>query len=381
MRARFHVDGGRAGFYREGSHELCDAAATGQLTMQALDVVHAAVGTLAAAGAAACCRLSSPRTLLPANARSPSRSIASRPGSTLARRRRAACDRRRRHAARAGRPRSRRTSRERWRPGGQRLAERTDDGRVDGGISRAIPRRSFRPTAFCCRRWSTPCSTPCRPRSPSSICTPASGCSPSPRRRPVATAIVPSRGSDERRRPAAERRAVRGTADACNWRQSRRRCRHCRAGGTAIVDPPRTGMSPQAMDAMLRASRRGSSMSPAIRRRWRGMHESCSTAATCWRRCARSISFPTPRTSSGWACLRRGRRCEAAAFSPSPAVTNESNSGANSPVARSSPGATARRCRTPSAAVSIASTMPSGAVRPGDEAGAERGRPTGGAGC
>ena len=51
MRARFHVDGGRAGFYREGSHEWCDAAATGQLTMQALDVVHAAVGTLAAAGA------------------------------------------------------------------------------------------------------------------------------------------------------------------------------------------------------------------------------------------------------------------------------------------------------------------------------------------
>ena len=51
MRARFHVDGGRAGFYREGSHEWCDAAATGQLTMQALDVVHAAVDTLAAAGA------------------------------------------------------------------------------------------------------------------------------------------------------------------------------------------------------------------------------------------------------------------------------------------------------------------------------------------
>jgi 23S rRNA (uracil1939-C5)-methyltransferase len=31
MRARFHVQGGRAGFYREGTHQLCDAAATRQL--------------------------------------------------------------------------------------------------------------------------------------------------------------------------------------------------------------------------------------------------------------------------------------------------------------------------------------------------------------
>ena len=31
MRARFHVHGERAGFYREGTHQLCDAAATKQL--------------------------------------------------------------------------------------------------------------------------------------------------------------------------------------------------------------------------------------------------------------------------------------------------------------------------------------------------------------
>jgi predicted RNA-binding protein with TRAM domain len=31
MRARFHVSGARAGFYREGTHQLCDAAATRQL--------------------------------------------------------------------------------------------------------------------------------------------------------------------------------------------------------------------------------------------------------------------------------------------------------------------------------------------------------------
>ena len=32
MRARLHVSGDRMGFYREGSHEICDAAATGQLS-------------------------------------------------------------------------------------------------------------------------------------------------------------------------------------------------------------------------------------------------------------------------------------------------------------------------------------------------------------
>jgi 23S rRNA (uracil1939-C5)-methyltransferase len=40
MRARFHVHGPRAGFYREGTHQLCDAAATKQLrpdTVAAVD--------------------------------------------------------------------------------------------------------------------------------------------------------------------------------------------------------------------------------------------------------------------------------------------------------------------------------------------------------
>jgi len=44
MRARFHVRGARAGFYREGTHQLCDAAPTGQLR----DDTAAAVQTLAA---------------------------------------------------------------------------------------------------------------------------------------------------------------------------------------------------------------------------------------------------------------------------------------------------------------------------------------------
>jgi 23S rRNA (uracil1939-C5)-methyltransferase len=44
MRARFHVHGARAGFYREGTHQLCDAAATRQLRPDTM----AAVGRLAA---------------------------------------------------------------------------------------------------------------------------------------------------------------------------------------------------------------------------------------------------------------------------------------------------------------------------------------------
>jgi 23S rRNA (uracil1939-C5)-methyltransferase len=36
MRARLHVRGGRVGFYREGTHQLCDAAATGQLSAESI---------------------------------------------------------------------------------------------------------------------------------------------------------------------------------------------------------------------------------------------------------------------------------------------------------------------------------------------------------
>ena len=51
MRARFHVDGTRVGFYREGTHTLCDTAATGQVTGEALAAVASAVATIVGAGA------------------------------------------------------------------------------------------------------------------------------------------------------------------------------------------------------------------------------------------------------------------------------------------------------------------------------------------
>ncbi len=50
MRARLHVRAGRVGFYREGTHDLCDAAATGQLSAAAVAAVQRAVEVLDRAG-------------------------------------------------------------------------------------------------------------------------------------------------------------------------------------------------------------------------------------------------------------------------------------------------------------------------------------------
>ena len=49
MRARFHVRGARAGFYREGTHQLCDAAPTRQLRLEAVQAVSTLAETLHAA--------------------------------------------------------------------------------------------------------------------------------------------------------------------------------------------------------------------------------------------------------------------------------------------------------------------------------------------
>ena len=46
MRARFHVHGGRAGFYREGTHQLCDAGPTRQLAGTAVSSVAALAAAL-----------------------------------------------------------------------------------------------------------------------------------------------------------------------------------------------------------------------------------------------------------------------------------------------------------------------------------------------
>jgi 23S rRNA (uracil1939-C5)-methyltransferase len=43
MRARLHVRKGRVGFFREGTHDLCDCAGTGQLLPESIDAVRAFV--------------------------------------------------------------------------------------------------------------------------------------------------------------------------------------------------------------------------------------------------------------------------------------------------------------------------------------------------
>jgi 23S rRNA (uracil1939-C5)-methyltransferase len=55
MRARFHVQGARAGFYREGTHQLCDAGPTRQLLPETVATVQRAVESIdrAAAGSVA----------------------------------------------------------------------------------------------------------------------------------------------------------------------------------------------------------------------------------------------------------------------------------------------------------------------------------------
>jgi 23S rRNA (uracil1939-C5)-methyltransferase len=50
MKARFHVRSGRVGFFREGTHELCDPRQTGQLRDGSVDAVDSAVAALIAAG-------------------------------------------------------------------------------------------------------------------------------------------------------------------------------------------------------------------------------------------------------------------------------------------------------------------------------------------
>ena len=46
LRARLHVRQNRAGFYREGTHDLCDARRTNQLSAGAMDAVDRALGAL-----------------------------------------------------------------------------------------------------------------------------------------------------------------------------------------------------------------------------------------------------------------------------------------------------------------------------------------------
>ena len=64
LRARLHVHEHAAGFYREGTHTLCDARLTNQLSSAAIDAVDAALAALGEARSAVT-SLNSPRTSVP----------------------------------------------------------------------------------------------------------------------------------------------------------------------------------------------------------------------------------------------------------------------------------------------------------------------------
>ena len=53
MKARLHVRNGRAGFYREGTHELCEPRQARQLSTPAIDAVDSALRALAGDGVTA----------------------------------------------------------------------------------------------------------------------------------------------------------------------------------------------------------------------------------------------------------------------------------------------------------------------------------------
>ncbi len=53
MRARLHVSGSRVGFYREGTHEVCDGSATGQLRTEAFTAAARVAAAAEGAGAPA----------------------------------------------------------------------------------------------------------------------------------------------------------------------------------------------------------------------------------------------------------------------------------------------------------------------------------------
>ena len=251
MRARFHVRGGRLGFFREGTHDLCDV-----------------------------------RVDAPAPARDVRRAGSADGGASIERRRgraghRAVGERRRVRARRPSRDRTRR----------RRARGRAPDGdrRLHGGAARhrspAIRRRhrdrssgvtcwrSFRATGFCCadlvahvagqlpangrRRGSL--------RGRGAVRAGGGGARRACRRR--------------RRRPLRRgrpRRRTRGPAAGRSSpciRPSRRGPATARSGGDAmVVDPPRTGLSREALGGLTRLRAAARRLRLVRRRHTRARH-------------------------------------------------------------------------------------------------------------
>ena len=197
-----------------------------------------------------------------------------------------------------------------------------------------------------------------------STCTPASGCSAS-RRRPPARGHVTAVEGDRvvgapisSATPQGQEVSVRADAVESFLRADAATVR------TVIVDPPRTGMSKEALAGVDRdCRRRASSTCRATSRRWRATRACCSMPATGWRRCARSICSRTPRTSKPSLRFRASlgsRRLFLPVVRRLDEAFEQRAELAGAPeILRD---ATAPRGRTASPGCSIASMTPSGAV-------------------
>ena len=137
-----------------------------------------------------------------------------------------------------------------------------------------------------------------------------------------------------------------------------------------VLDPPRTGMSPDALAAThWRCARRVSSMSRAIRRRWRAMPRRLVTAGYASTSVDGFDLFPEHAARGNRRGVRRvtaDLRVSGTASGPAGAPrraheTIEQRRELSGPP-DSSPDAIARRRRSDASGCSIASTTPSGAV-------------------
>ena len=244
-----------------------------------------------------------------------------------------------------------------------RRRESADDGavRIADGVRSRSPACSCRGTCARSSRAIASCST----RSSSTCCRliehgadARSLC----RRRPVQRR--------RRRQPArgqvtaveGDRFSAARSASAMPKGHDRQRLGGCRreiprsastiGSATVIVDPPRTGMSKEAMAGVIALDAAAmSSTCRATSRRWRATRGCCSMPAIGSCRRARSICFRTPRTS------RRLLLSRVSAPARAPRTARGIRRSA-----RNSPDATAPRRRTARPAFSIASITPSGEV-------------------
>ena len=256
MRARLHVRGGRIGFFREGTHDLCDASRTGQLLPATEQVLDAAAGATRRRRCAQSGKSSSARTCPAPSGRCSSSSRRARARAT-----RSACRGSSMPEGVTGlvitRPEAPQFVAGRGHP---HVSDVLELARRRPGSVRAAPPSRRRvlpgqPLPAAAARGDgarrAPAAASC------STSTPAPACSASRSRRSGEDTSSPSKAIA--RAPRISRRTPRRWRRLCVW---------CRASvenylsrspaagaATILVDPPRTGMSKEAARMIVAAQR------------------------------------------------------------------------------------------------------------------------------